>query len=263
MFGVDRAVLLARACSLAFLPPSAIQSHPYCNGLQYVAQVEDPATQAGATLFRCGEETILACRGSSTVRNFRTNFNVGPAALETPDGPHPTAKVHAGFQDASAELWRRLTPVMPTGDESLTVVGHSLGGGTATLLALKAMATDRGPVDLVTYAGPRMGNGAFGEYYRERSEQTATHLVHEDDDVLKSNAALWDRLGFEHVGDVIRCDKARPCLYDGEDGATCIADPNFTERDLSLKAVFVDHCLYLGVYIGLRAQHPGVWLRLP
>ena len=32
----------------------------------------------------------------------------------------------------------------------------------------------------------------------------AVHLVHDADDVLKSNTKLWDDLGFEHVGKVVR-----------------------------------------------------------
>eukprot|EP00964_Phaeocystis_antarctica_P103984 scaffold69176_cov60-Phaeocystis_antarctica.AAC.6 len=31
----------------------------------------------------------------------------------------------------------------------------------------------------------------------------------------------------------------------------------------SMQGVLVDHCEYLGLYIGLRAEHPSVWLRLP
>ena len=193
MLTVDRAVLLARACSLAFLPPTAIPSSPLANGLRFVGQVEDPASQAGATVLRVrdSDETIIACRGSASTRNFQCNFNVGPAKLSTPNGPHPTATVHAGFQAASKELWQRLAPLLPdTGP--LVCTGHSLGGGTATLISLNALAAGRDAPELVTVAGPRLGNDAFASYYREVNAKRATHLVHSDDDVLKSNQKLWN-----------------------------------------------------------------------
>ena len=44
----------------------------------------------------------------------------------------------------------------------------------------------------VTVAGPRLGNDAFASYYREVNAKRATHLVHSDDDVLKSNQKLWN-----------------------------------------------------------------------
>ena len=201
MITVDRALLLAKCCSLCFIPPYSIQSNPYAEGLRYIAQVEDPDTQAGATIFETtdGSETIIACRGSATIRNFRTNFNIGPSPLATPNGPHPTAKVHSGFQSASAELWRRIEPKLPNDIAKLSITGHSLGGGTATLLTLRALeAGCAAAPELVTIAGPRMGNTAFAEYFRDACPVRATHLVHEDDDVLKSNAALWD-LSLIHI----------------------------------------------------------------
>ena len=146
---VDKAIFLARACSLAFVPPSAIPTNPYADSLQFVAQIEDPSTQTGATVFQftpnygAEPETIVACRGSASIKNFQTNFNVGPDPLLTADAfgrtaYHPTAKVHAGFQKATNELWPRLQPSLPKNSGKVVLTGHSLGGGIATLLALKA-----------------------------------------------------------------------------------------------------------------------------
>jgi hypothetical protein len=256
---LERALLVARACSLAFLPPYAIPSSPYANGLQCIAQVEDPGSLAGATLLYTADQLpIIACRGSSSLRNFRTNFDIGPVPL-TIGGKHPTARVHAGFQKASEELWNRLQPCLPPGP--VLVTGHSLGGGTATLLALHARAAGR-EVELITVAGPRLGNAAFAEHYRKKCAP-AVHLVHEDDDVLKSNVELWDNLGFEHVGRVVRCDKDAPCVYDDEgDGAICLTETGGAGPP-SLQGLMVDHCQYMGTYIGVRLEHPSVWLRPP
>jgi len=257
---LDRALLLTKACSLAFLPESAITSSPYAKGFKCLAQVEDPESLSGATVFTVGDDIVIACRGSANLRNFRTNFALGPVALQTASGPHPSARVHDGFQRASRELWKLIQPSLPpTGRVLMT--GHSLGGGTATLLALHAGAAGR-EVDLLTVAGPRLGNGAFGQHFREVTGAAPTHLMHDDDEVLKSNVDLWDRVGFEHVGTVVRCDQDLPCLYE-DDEQICLAETAIPPDKVSLKGILVDHCQYMGVYIGVRAEHPSVWLRPP
>ena len=81
--------------------------------------------------------------------------------------------------------------------------------------------------------------------------------------MLSSNTELWDRLRFEHVGRVLRCGKDEACIYEEEEEAACLPTPVASSGPPSLRGVLVDHCFYLGVYIGVRAQHPSVWLRSP
>ena len=194
-----RSLLAARACSLAFVPPSAIRYEPYAKGLRCVAQIEDPATLSGATVLETAAgEVVLACRGSASFKNFGTTTDIGPEPLLA----NPMARVHRGFQRASEGMWPLLRPHLPATGGRLLVTGHSLGGGTATLLALKCEAAGLTP-ELITVAGPRLGDAAFASHYRERCGE-AVHLVHERDEVLTSNTKLWDDLGFAHVGRVAR-----------------------------------------------------------
>ncbi len=160
---LDRSLLAAHACSLAFLPPVAVASSPYAQTIQFVDQFEDPRSLSGATLLSSNGEVILACRGSANAKNFQTNFNVGPAALESASGSvvSDDARVHAGFQRAAQQLWKRIEPRIPVGTTKLLMTGHSLGGGTATLLALYAEAAGFEP-ELVTVAGPRLGSVSRG-----------------------------------------------------------------------------------------------------
>jgi len=265
---IDKALLAARCCSLAFLPPSAANEHPYAtqgpSSIECIGQVEDAATQTGATMFTTSDGVcIIACRGSSSIKSFQTNLNIGPVPLITERGAHPTARVHAGFQSASKVLWRELKPLLPAGAGSggsmpVVVTGHSLGGGTATMLALKLREHSGREPSLITVAGPKLGNGEFREHYRSMMPRTpAFHCVHDTDDVISSNTRLWDDLGFAHVGVEVKVDKDRPCIYD--DAPVCAVEGG----PPSLKKVFVDHCQYFGFYIGLRMEHPSVWLRVP
>jgi pimeloyl-ACP methyl ester carboxylesterase len=48
----------------------------------------------------------------------------------------------------------------------IDLVGHSLGGGLATLCALDLRRSVRNQVRLITFGGPRVGNGAFRDCFR-------------------------------------------------------------------------------------------------
>jgi len=118
--------------------------------------------------------------------------------------------------------------------------------------------------ELITVAGPRLGNAAFAEHFRRTVHAPAIHLVHDDDEVLQSNTQRWDDLGFEHVGRMVDCAKDAACLLEAGSGAAeCPITGAPKGGPPSLQGVFVDHCNYLGVYIGVRLRHPSVWLRRP
>ncbi len=241
-----------------------MDAEPYSAGLRVVAQVEEPG-QSGATILRSEStgEVIIACRGSASFKNFRTNLDIGPVPLVIggPDVAPADARVHKGFQRASQQLWERLEPHLPASEQPILLTGHSLGGGTATLLGLHLAAAGR-EAELITVAGPRLGNGAFARHVRATC-LPATHLVHGEDAVIKSNAKLWDDLGFEHVGTVVPCAQSQPCIYIDDEERCLAVSEAIDPSQMSLKGVLVDHCQYLGVYIGVRLEHPSVWLRSP
>ena len=261
---LERSLLAARACSLAFVPPAAMKNEPYtaAANVECIAQVEDPESLAGATVFRrtdCKDGLIVACRGSASLKNFGTNLDIGPVPLIA----NPEAKVHAGFQKAGLALWKLIEAELPPSEEPILVCGHSLGGGTATMITLHLHEAGRA-AELITVAGPKLGDRRFAEHFRERcGPERALHLFHDADDVLKSNVKLWSDLGFENVGTAIRCSSEEPCVYDDEDAEACLAPGPGAPTTPSLRGVFIDHCKYLGCYIGVRLEHPSVYLRAP
>lgn len=262
---LDRSLLAAKCCSLAFVPPASMPNEPYYDNLRVIAQVEEPG-QSGATILQDihTEEVVVACRGSASFKNFRTNLDIGPVplAIKGPSAAPPAAaQVHKGFQRASQQLWERLHPHLPPTEQPILLTGHSLGGGTATLLGLHLAAAGQ-QVELITVAGPRLGNAAFAQHVRETC-LAATHLIHGNDEVIKSNAKLWDDLGFEHVGTVVPCAQDLPCIYPNDEAMCLQVAEGIDPSKISLRGVFVDHCQYLGVYIGCRIEHPSVWLRSP
>lgn len=74
------------------------------------------------------------------------------------------------------------------------------------------------------------------------------HLVHSSDPVLANNEKLWDSMGFESVGVELECDPNSPKVYS-------------TLEKVPKKGLFgnfawniIDHCKYMGVFVGPRAM---------
>ncbi|KAL3909263.1 MAG: hypothetical protein SGPRY_009490, partial [Prymnesium sp.] len=112
----------------------------------------------------------------------------GPVPLEGADGRIVPGggMVHDGFQSAAKRLWAQIEPCLPPSTR-LTLTGHSLGGGVATLLTLYALAQGR-EASLVTVAGPRLGDRSFARHFREScptpaGERNTTHTHEAADEI--------------------------------------------------------------------------------
>lgn len=139
------------------------------------------------------------------------------------------------YQEASLRLYERLAPKLESATK-LTFVGHSYGGGTATLCARLHSSVS----ELVTFAGPRLGDSAFAASFDRALGERTLHLVHDLDPVLAQNQPLWNALGFVHTGQLVRCSATEPrLLREGE-----------AREGLPLN--FADHAMYLGTYLGPR-----------
>lgn len=141
-------------------------------------------------------------------------------------------------QEASLRLHQLLAPLLDHERETV-FVGHSYGGGTSTMCALLHPDVS----ELVTFAGPRVGDAAFASQFDSRLGKATTHFVHDDDPVLAQNQPLWNGLGYVHTGTLVRCSSKEPKLL----------APNEERRWLP-PWNFADHACYLGTSLGLGAS---------
>ena len=250
---IDRAVRLSLACSLAYVSPQSARNTDYAQRLAPQLRVTDavevPELRASATILEGPDEVVVAFRGSTAVRNYVSMFNLGlvPSELQGATAA-AQGKVHRGYQEASLRLYSKLELALSDRKcARTTFVGHSYGGGTATLCALLHLAACSGEFDVVTFAGPRVGDQAFASHFDSLLGVSTTHLVHDRDPVLAQNQPLWDLLGFVHTGKLLRCSATEPRLLQADE-----------ERSLLPPINFADHALYLGTYMGPRGVGTGV-----
>ena len=87
-------------------------------------------------------------------------------------------------------------------------------------------------------------DAAFAHYVTNEalSGVPITHLVHKSDPILQNNGPLWTQLGFKQTGLEVWCDPYEQLLY--EEAAAAPPD--------GLAWNIVDHCKYLGVFVGPR-----------
>ncbi len=258
-----------------------MQASPYfTNKLKPLAQVVDPKTESGATIFEYNseEETksstrlVVACRGSATPINFSTNlrFKLVPQVLvqDSTTNSDDSYLVHEGFQDASIGLWKlllqNLTPIVQGNNDnnnsssskysSIVFTGHSLGAATALLCATMYQTIIESPnfprlTGVITFGGPRLVNIPLAEHWNQSlfASCTVQNYVHAKDPILRQNGPLWDSLGFGMVGTEIPCEPFRAKAY-----WTPQQLEEYYSRDLPLAWNILDHCNYLGIFVGPR-----------
>ena len=133
--------------------------------------VDDPFTDAQATVEMAGDNIIVAFRGSSAPKDFLQDAEFWMTELMWSD--HDTvAEVHHGFlEDFNAinvpvvEQVKKYLSLVTSAPAQIYITGHSLGGALAILCALE-FARQKLPIaGVYTFGGPRVGNAAFRNLY--------------------------------------------------------------------------------------------------
>lgn len=140
-------------------------------------------------------------RGSVTLHDLLTDAKVSMVTVPNPLEPGTTVRVHKGFRDYLYGRSKRMPfATLEKGDEGrkldeildklletmesypgyhLYLTGHSLGGSLAILTALELGSDDHipKPVSCITFAAPRVGNGAFANAFFELEKKNAIRCL--------------------------------------------------------------------------------------
>ena len=108
-------------------PPNPLQLPPSTTLLQYApGNTDHPPWYLSST----GPRDLTLCvRGTLSVRDCLTDLNVGPS-------PSPS-RGHEGMRSAALRIVEEALPALEdgvAGGKSLTITGHSLGAGVASLI---------------------------------------------------------------------------------------------------------------------------------
>lgn len=121
-------------------------------------------------------EMVIALRGTA-------NLNDGLTDAATAMVPGPGGVVHAGFQRVYAQLIGNVLAALPPNPTEVHVVGHSLGGALANLVAAKLKQESVGDIQLYTFGAPRVGLPGFTSHLSTGSAVTIHRMVNPSDPV--------------------------------------------------------------------------------
>ena len=102
-------------------------------------------------------ETAFVFRGTSSWKDLATDLKI--RKKNTMRGG-----VHSGFSEYVDKVHERLEPFY-SGDEKVSIVGHSLGGAAAQIYAFRLAREGRRIDKVVTFGGPRVGDRAWAKNY--------------------------------------------------------------------------------------------------
>ncbi|OEU15065.1 alpha/beta-hydrolase [Fragilariopsis cylindrus CCMP1102] len=134
---------------------------------------------------------------------------------------------------------------------------------------------------IITFGGPRIVNNELANYWNKLlllyNHDTAActssndndnininnsmniiirNYIHLKDTIIKQNGPLWDQLGFGRIGEDIICEYNQPIVYNNNSYNNNSKNNNDDDDDdLPLAVVawnILDHCQYLGIYVGPR-----------
>lgn len=169
--------------------------------------ISDAGTDAQVVVSKDTDDgvTCVAFRGTSTLRDWKMNSRVWlvPSSLEA------GAMVHSGFWLQWESLKKEVyAAIAENASQRVVITGHSLGSGLAHISCTDiADAFPDVDVQVITFAGPRPGNSAFGSQCRARCPNMLRVIY--DNDVVPNVPSM--AFGYNH-GD---CE----CLHLQPDGS--------------------------------------------
>jgi triacylglycerol lipase len=209
-FDLPRALLLASAADLAYLPPAEIEQTAIgkWNFTQLnVFDVED--TQCFLTADQ--DSILVAFRGTeaSQLTDWISDLDFDLVA-----GPWG-GRVHEGFYDALSCIWhlldREVRQLHADRPRQLWVTGHSLGAALAILAVARWLEAGRPVAGLYAFGQPRTGDSTFARNFDFAFRPHAFRIVNHHDIVTRTPPRS---LGYQHLGTLIYLTDAGELSHD-------------------------------------------------
>ncbi len=200
-FSWRNAHLLACASELVYEDADVVESRVMRKwGFDEFEFFDEEGTQAFAA---CAAGAVIVCfRGTETDELADLTADLDTSLIAGPWG----GKVHEGFYDALAKVWRQLDRFIDAallrakkryGVATVWAAGHSLGGALANLFAARRLERDK-PVDgLYTFGQPRAGDRAFARNFDFEFKSSAFRFVNNNDIVTRIPPRA---MGYQHCG---------------------------------------------------------------
>jgi len=228
---------------------------PYGSSITKFFNNTDTDTQA--YLFQSGSEQILSFRGSSSPKDFDTDFNYTLAALNLPGTTcGDNCFVHTGFQYALNSILPQITPYIKN-PSSLTITGHSLGAGLASLAASALK-----PKQVYTFGEPRNGDSGYASYLANIvPDSRYFRVTHYNDGVpqIPPTALGYQHHGTEYwemVSTGINAGNTKKCP--GVEPTNCILSTDFGSNPLNGA-----HIQYTDMVVAAMLFNPGCGFKAP
>lgn len=187
---------LAHCCSLSYCDKDKISEGLTHNGYEMGEQgfyIANKKTDTQCFIFGDDEKIIITFRGSESQQDWITNFQ---STLKNWRG-EIRGEVHEGYSVALHSVWAEVEDTVKklhTGNQSIWVTGHSLGGALATLAAAKLGNKLNG---LYTFGQPRVGDRMFSRSYNKILQNRSFRIVNNADLVTRVPFQLF---GYSHIG---------------------------------------------------------------
>ena len=195
---------IGRICALWELRDPCVIANP--------RKLELPLVQTRAIVAEGHGATILAFAGTDPLvpANWFTDFDVKlMPGIAMPGATVSPGSVHRGFENGLNAVWDQVAAALAgRGAQPVVVAGHSLGAALAAVAADRALSDENLNVRasaVYCFGMPRVGDADFALRYNDTLGATTYRLVHGEDIVATVPPS---RLGFRHVGRLIRCPRA-------------------------------------------------------
>lgn len=181
LFSIRKALFFAKISNESYQSPSDVNFSTISSDLQVLSHIKNTNTILRDTEMYVlydnqNNSLILSFRGSEKIseeiRDWINNFT----AIQFPfltDVTESNGLVHAGFYTAYSGIRKELidfvlNKIRDYNIEKISITGHSLGGGLATISALDlTIHIPNIEIEVYTYGSPRVGNPEFSDYYND------------------------------------------------------------------------------------------------